>query len=597
MPKKIQGTDYYSKIELSKRGWSPEMMVTLLPNGQRRKKLTFSGGRKVMLFYWPVETVLAAEETDEFARMRSRAAEKRRLKAERRAAVNEFRRQVRELSVDANPQDAYPEARKLSRHFVLHIGPTNSGKTYDALQRLKTAERGIYLGPLRLLALEVYDRMTQEGIPCNMVTGEESLCVPDARITACTIEILDTERLYDVAVIDEAQMIGDAFRGWNWTRALLGVCAREVHVCLAPEAEDIVKAVIDECEDDDWEVVYHERKTPLVYVKGPLSLDHIGRGDALVVFSRRAVLSLVGTLLHYGIKASAIYGDLPPAARREQVHKFMSGETDVVVSTDAIGMGLNLAIKRMIFVETCKYDGKEMRLLSPAEVKQIAGRAGRYGLYPRGEVLALENGGHIAGALKEPAEPVNVAFLGFPERLLTLDRELMTLMQEWKKAPTEKFYVKMELTELECLHDYLQREFPDVFARLSKQDLYSLLTCSVNTKNADMMAQWAAYCREYVQGVRTFSLPEICGDASADLEKMETEYHCLDLYFQISHKMRLPADEEYLRERKTVLEGWIDNKLAGYKDRSSKRCRFCGRRLYRNAGGNVCDVCRRRWNI
>ena len=143
MPKKIQGTDYYSKIELSKRGWSPEMMVTLLPTAERRKKLVFSGGRKVMLFYWPVETVLAAEETDEFARMLSRAAEKRRLKAERRAAVNEFRRQVRELSVDANPQDAYPEARQLSRHFVLHIGPTNSGKTYDALQRLKTAERGI----------------------------------------------------------------------------------------------------------------------------------------------------------------------------------------------------------------------------------------------------------------------------------------------------------------------------------------------------------------------------------------------------------------------------------------------------------------------
>lgn len=593
MPLVIQNIEYFSKAELTARGWSPEMMVTLLPTKERKKRnLSVNANQKTVQYYWPVESVLAAEQTDEWREMAARAAEKKRRKQERKKAKDALKRQIRELSVDANPQDAYPEARRLARRFILHIGPTNSGKTYDALQRLKRASSGCYLGPLRLLALEVYDRFTDEGIPCNMVTGEESIWNPDAKLTASTIEIMDTKRHFEIAVIDEAQMIADPFRGHNWTRALLGLCADEIHVCMAPEAEEIVKAVIDECEDE-YEVVYHQRKTPLVFEKGSIAIDEVQRGDALVVFSRRSVLSLSAALARHHIRASVIYGDLPPASRREQVHKFATGETEVVVSTDAIGMGLNLAIRRIIFVETMKFDGTNVRLLLPTEVKQIAGRAGRFGLYEEGRVMALEHPSHIANALEEPVDHIDIAYLGFPERLLELDGELMYLMHEWKKAPTEKFYVKMDLSEIETMYTYLQEHDRETFAALDKRELYDLLACSVNIKNKDMMAQWALYCREYQRGDVEFSLPPQA--YSTDLQDMETEYHCLDLYFQISRKTRRMWKEEYLTTRKIELEAAIDEQLMRYKNRTSRRCTRCGRHLPPRIAGNRCEACAQRW--
>ena len=592
MPHIINEIEYYSKNELSARGWSPEMMVTLLPKKERKKRnINVTPAQKTVQYFWPVESVHAAEQTAEWQEMATRAKEKRRRKQERRNAKMELKRQIRELSVDANPQDAYPEARRLDRRFILHIGPTNSGKTYDALRRLKQAESGVYLGPLRLLALEVYDRFTDEGILCNMITGEESVFDPEAGITASTIEIMNTERHYDVAVIDEAQMIADPFRGHNWTRALLGLCADEIHVCMAPEAEEIVKAVIDECEDD-YEVIYHERKTPLNFQKGSIALEEVQKGDALVVFSRRSVLSLASALTRHHIRASVIYGDLPPASRREQVHKFASGETDVVVSTDAIGMGLNLAIRRIIFVEVKKFDGTDFRLLLPSEIKQVAGRAGRYGLSEEGYVMALEHPSHVANALEDPVDPIDIAYLGFPERLLTLDGELMYLMHEWKRAPTEKFYVKMDLSEIETMHEYLRENERETFAKLEKQELYELLTCAVNIKNDDMMAQWALYCRQFGQGAAQYSLPE--QTFGTDLKELETEYHCLDLYYQISRKTRRTYDEEYLTNRKMVLEAMIDEQLMRYKNRTSRRCLRCGRYLPPDCT-KLCPACKIRW--
>ncbi len=592
MPHTIGEMEYYSKNELMARGWSPEMMVTLLPKKERKKRnVSITPNQKTVQYFWPVASVLEAEQSAEWQEMSARASEKRQRKQQRREAKMALKRQIRELSVDANPQDAYPEARRLERRFVLHIGPTNSGKTYDALQRLKQASSGVYLGPLRLLALEVYDRFTDEGILCNMITGEESVFDPEAGITASTIEIMNTERHYDVAVIDEAQMIADPFRGHNWTRALLGLCADEIHVCMAPEAEEIVKAVIDECEDD-YEVVYHERKTPLSFEKGSIALEEVQKGDALVVFSRRSVLSLAAALARHHIRASVIYGDLPPASRREQVHKFAAGETDVVVSTDAIGMGLNLAIRRIIFVEVKKFDGTDFRLLLPSEIKQVAGRAGRYGLSEKGFVMALEHPSHVANALEEPVDPIDVAYLGFPEKLLTLDGELMYLMHEWKRAPTEKFYVKMDLSEIETMYEYLRENERETFAKLEKQELYELLTCAVNIKNDDMMAQWALYCRQYGRGDAEYSLPE--KTFGSDLKDLETEYHCLDLYYQISRKTRRTYDEDYLAQRKMELESIIDEQLMRYKNRTSRRCLRCGRYLPPDCT-RLCPACKIRW--
>ncbi|MBF0342466.1 MAG: hypothetical protein HQL95_16095, partial [Magnetococcales bacterium] len=135
-------------------------------------------------------------------------------------------------------------ARDRFRQVTLYLGPTNSGKTYQALQRLIAAENGIYLAPLRLLALEVAETLNQWGIPCNMVTGEERVMVPGARHTACTIEMLPLGNAYEACVIDEAQMLGDADRGWAWTQAILGARAEQLLIVGAPEAQPAVEKLL-----------------------------------------------------------------------------------------------------------------------------------------------------------------------------------------------------------------------------------------------------------------------------------------------------------------------------------------------------------------
>lgn len=212
------------------------------------------------------------------------------------------------------------EARNMTRRFVLHIGPTNSGKTYQSVEALKRAKNGVYLGPLRLMALEIFDKLNAGDCPCTLLTGEEFEPMPGAKVTASTIELCDYGAKYEVAVIDEAQMIGDRSRGANWTKAILMVNAEVVHICMAPEAEDIIVKLLSDIAAP-FEIIRHERLTPLSYSGSISSLKQIRDGDALIAFSRRNVLSLAAEMERIGKKVSVIYGALPPAARREEVRK------------------------------------------------------------------------------------------------------------------------------------------------------------------------------------------------------------------------------------------------------------------------------------
>ena len=569
--------------ELESRGWTVDMRKKLLPPAGRVNVPDGKGGAHSERFWWERD-VLATESSEQFRAMLTQELQK---KKRRERQMQEFLRRMEQLSPTAAPKDEYPLARGMKRSFYLHVGPTNSGKTYEALERLKTAESGVYLGPLRLLALEIYDRFRAEDIPCSMVTGEESFIDEEAGITTCTIEMMDSTKLYDVAVIDEAQMLSDPFRGHNWTKAILGVAADEIHVCLAPEAEDLVLRMIEEC-GDEAEVVYHERKTPLTFRPTRFKLKDVKQGDALIVFSRRSVLELAAELDSMKIRASVIYGDLPPASRREQVRRFMEGETQVVVSTDAIGMGMNLAIQRVIFVESRKFDGVEYRLLKPSEIKQIAGRAGRFGIFDEGVVMAAQDADVIRAGLEAYVEPITTAYLGFPEILMNMDSSLRRIMTDWSQTETAGFYQKMDVGEILTLHDALATADRVTFGVLDKQTLYRMITCSVNIKNEAMVAQWIAYCGEYLRSME-LTPPEAC--TSQDLRKLETEYRCLDLYFQFGRRMGRHYDYEYLTRRRRELEDAIDEQLQKGKRRYAKRCTMCGGILPYGSRQKLCKAC------
>ena len=283
------------------------------------------------------------------------------------------------------PSEWFPATRAMQRKIILHVGPTNSGKTYHALKRLEEAESGIFAGPLRLLAHEVYTRFNAKGKRCSLITGEEQR-IPDGLtkvMSSCTVEMVPLNTKVDVAVIDEIQMMGNETRGWAWTQAFLGVQAKEVHLCGEPRTVPLIK---DLCAYNGESLEIHE------YVRlGPLStevkslggnISNLRKGDALVVFSRKHIHFMKKIIegKHPGKRCAIVYGSLPPEVRAQQAELFNDPDNNVdfLCASDAIGMGLNLSIKRVVFASMAKFDGRAMNMLQAAHTKQIAGRAGRF---------------------------------------------------------------------------------------------------------------------------------------------------------------------------------------------------------------------------
>ncbi|MBQ3972558.1 MAG: hypothetical protein II628_00160, partial [Lachnospiraceae bacterium] len=329
--------------------------------------------------------------------------------------------------------DLYPAARRMKRHFILHIGPTNSGKTHDAVEDLMKAENGIYLGPLRLLAAEMFERMNREGCSCSLVTGEEECQVEGAAHQSSTIEMADLRKWYHTAVIDEAQMISDPDRGGAWAAAIMGLCASRIHVCTAPEGEGCLTKIIEEC-GDDFEIIRHSRMTPLVFEEKAFRFpEDVMDGDALIVFSRLKVHGVAAQLKKRKVECSIIYGALPYDVRLGQAERFCRGQAKVVVATDAIGMGMNLPIRRVVLLETEKFDGVCRRNLTEQEIRQITGRAGRYGIYDAGYAAAAEDTEMVKKALEKTAAYALQPVIGFPETILSVDASILDLIRKWKE--------------------------------------------------------------------------------------------------------------------------------------------------------------------
>lgn len=497
--------------------------------------------------------------------------------------------------VPARPELEFAEVREMRRHFVLHIGPTNSGKTFRSLERLKHAGCGVYLGPLRLLALEVYEQMNQYGVPCTMRTGQECIEEDGSRVTASTIEMADFDENYDIAVIDEAQMVTDPDRGHSWTKAILGIRAGEIHICMSPAAEQAIIHLIKLC-GDDYEVERYERKTALICEDEPFVFpDDVRKGDALIVFSKKSVLDVAGRLEEQKINASVIYGSLPPEIRRRQMHQFNRGKTKVVVATDAIGMGLNLPVRRIVFLQAEKYDGVGRRPLLVSEIKQIAGRAGRFGIYDSGYVNAMgeEALQYIREQYDAKEEPVSQVNLGFPQILLDIEAPMDELLKIWHDVtPTEPF-VKENIDEALYLYDQAKRcrELIDGFE--NKHVLYRMITCPIDIKDRFVVSLWLQYCKTYTADV-SLEKPVLFRDRSRGIMQYETYYKQLDLYYQFSHRMQKVIDEEWLEREREKTEMAIMRYLTKGKYKYIARCKYCGKLLPLGSAFQVCDRCYRR---
>ena len=311
----------------------------------------------------------------------------------------------------------YPEsfevASRMQRKFIALLGPTNSGKTHRAMEALAKAASGVYLAPLRLLALENYERLQNarphgKEIKVSLITGEERRIAEDATHVASTVEMLDTKTQVEVAVIDEIQMLADCDRGAAWTAAVCGAPASTVFLVGAPEARRAIEALAERLEVP-LEVHVLKRMAPLAMEPSPVrKLGNLRRGDAVIAFSRRDVLMWRDMITEKGLSVATVYGNLSPEVRRAQAERFREGQADIVVGTDALAMGLNMPIARIVMTTAFKYNGVEEEEISAALAKQIAGRAGRYGVHEEGFVAGYDDDTHevMRALMKEKIPPV-----------------------------------------------------------------------------------------------------------------------------------------------------------------------------------------------
>jgi ATP-dependent RNA helicase SUPV3L1/SUV3 len=308
---------------------------------------------------------------------------------------------------------SFEVARRLPRRFIALLGPTNSGKTHQAMDALMKAETGIYLAPLRLLALENYERLLEarphgKELKVSLVTGEERRIAEGATHVASTVEMLDPKTPVDVAVIDEIQMLADRDRGAAWTAAVCGAPARTIYLVGAVEARRAVEALAERLECP-LEVHLLKRKGPLnMEPQAVRKLRNLRRGDAVIAFSRRDVLMWRDMIAEQGHSVATIYGNLSPEVRQAQAARFRDGSADIVVGTDAIAMGLNLPIQRVVMTTCFKFNGIEEEEVPVALARQIAGRAGRFGVHEEGFVAGYDDETHhiMRALLKERIPPL-----------------------------------------------------------------------------------------------------------------------------------------------------------------------------------------------
>ncbi|WP_411170209.1 SUV3 family DEAD/DEAH box RNA helicase [Clostridium sp. MB05] len=454
-----------------------------------------------------------------------------------------------------NPKDEYKLARNIKRKIHVHLGETNTGKTYTAMERLKVAKNGVYLSPLRILALENYEKLNNHGVICNLLTGEEEILKEGATHTSCTIEKVNLKREYDIAIIDEIQMIDDAQRGAAWTRALLGLRCNEIHICGALNAKRIVEKIIEDC-NDEYEFKDYKRSVPLEVQDKNFTHNDVEEGDAIVVFSKKKVLQIAEQYSGFGIKSSIIYGDLPPEVRRKQYDMFINKENKVLITTDAIGMGVNLPIKRIVFLDIQKFDGEEIRPLTSQEVKQVAGRAGRKGIYEVGYVATVrDNQRFIKDKLEEKDRIITEAVLGPSEAILNIKSlPLNEKLALWAtREDTLDYYRKMDINEYLIILENIKRY------KLKEEIQWNLLKIPFDISKDELMNTFLDYVEElFVIKNKIITRPQCF---KGNLDELECYYQRINMYYSFCKIFNLEFDFKWIYEERIKVSNDINEIL------------------------------------
>ncbi len=338
------------------------------------------------------------------------------------------------------------------------LGPTNTGKTHFAIERMLAHRTGVIGLPLRLLAREVYDRIVAQRGPSvvALVTGEERIVPERAQYWVCTVEAMPLEIGADFLAVDEIQLCADPERGHVFTDRLLR--ARGLHETLFLGAESMRQAIANLVPGAMF--LKRDRFSQLTYT-GSKKISRMPLRSAIVGFSVENVYAIAELIRRHKGGCAVVMGALSPRTRNAQVALYQNGDVDYLVATDAIGMGLNLDIKHVAFAAAAKFDGRRMRALYPQELAQIAGRAGRY----------LENGSFGVTGEARPLDPEVIEAI--ENHRFTPVRKLQWRNHDLQFGSVERL---LRSLEMQTDNDWLTRarDAEDVLALKALKDMASV---------------------------------------------------------------------------------------------------------------------------
>jgi len=493
-------------------------------------------------------------------------------------------------------KNLFPIARTMRRKLVLHIGPTNSGKTYKAMQTLKEADTGYYLAPLRLLALEGYETLKAKGIESSLITGEEQILDEEATHISSTIEMMNYDVDVDVCVIDEVQMIDDRDRGWAWANAIIGAPAKEVIMTGSANVKEAIVALAEYL-GEELEIIEFERKNPLELLPHATAPKDVEAGTAIIAFSRKDVLRLKQNFSK-DFEVSVVYGNLSPEVRREEARRFREGETQILVATDAIAMGMNLPIKTVLFSKAEKFDGISQRKLQPSEIHQIAGRAGRYGLHENGYVGALNEDALKIVKKNFPKEAHEIAIPFKVMANLEHIKLVAKILEENSLEEILRFFIKNMVFD----GPFYASSLDDMLEAAKIVDAYDLdiatkyhLSCAPLTlKSPYIINAYESYLLALEQKEQVHYYPPKLEGSSArtseDLLRAEDMVKEISLYLWLTYRFGdYFVDEQKARQYRGVLNKYIEESLQ--QTHLAQRCKLCSAVLPINSNYNICQRC------
>lgn len=437
------------------------------------------------------------------------------------------------------------DSRKNKRKWFAILGPTNSGKTFHCIEALTKAKKAIYLSPLRLMAIENQEKIESLGIKCSLLTGEEHDIKEDATHICCTTEMFGAfkDEEFDLVIVDEVQKIEDIDRGNAVVSALVSAKTPILYMTGPAWIKNKIQRLCNLC-GDDFNTIETKRLTPLVVDNKISKISRLKPKTIVVVFSRKNALLMKKNLENLDYKVSIIYGALSPKVRREQSRRFYDGETDILVATDAIGMGLNLPADTIIFSTASKFDGKQNRILNPEEAKQIAGRAGRFGISNgKGLVSAFD-----IDTLKIIRKLIEDSDMTINERSLFRIKpdlqQLLKIQEITRNISLRDNYLLFNsiannsehyISEIEKEHLIWIERIDKVFTEESLKFKYNLSKIPFKSHAYDQTADFSIKMAKKVLNNEKINLNNIKSKNKLNLEELELASQLIDIYNHFSN--------------------------------------------------------------